>query len=233
MWIEIDLDGIKTEGIPLKGTGTTCAQERLPTPAKYGCAAILAAVIAVAYRLEVTAGMPSTTGNGAPGSRSWRTGAIRNANTTRRNARPLAADGASQDHRPILAVILGMGVDGGVVVGGQLRAGHPHITGERRHNTREDDDPPGPCGRRGCIGTRPSGPGLAADHHTHGGHSPAATTTHSRVVCTHPGQALAAVATRAFTGDCVTPLVAAVRGPSSGVREAACLGDESPWPETD
>lgn len=300
MRIGIDLGGTKTEGILLDAAGVVCARERLPTPADRGYEAIIETIVALILRLETVAGCPCTVGIGAPGSLSHRTATIKNANTTALNGRPLGADlarllrrpvrlendanclalseatdGAGYGHRVVFAVILGTGVGGGIVVDGQLWTGCQHIAGEWGHNRLEADGPPCYCGRRGCIETLLSGPGLAADYGRHGGSpavtaaavtaaaaegEPAATAALQRF-CARLGQALAmvvnildpdiivvggglsaisdiyttgrrALAAAAFTDDCITPLVAAAHGPSSGVRGAAHLWDATPPSET-
>ncbi|MBI3298800.1 MAG: ROK family protein [Elusimicrobia bacterium] len=77
-----------------------------------------------------------------------------------------AADGAAAGRRTVFGVILGTGVGGGLVVDGKLVTGPNHIQGEWGHNPLpwpEDDERPGPecyCGRRGCVETFLSGPGL-------------------------------------------------------------------------
>jgi fructokinase len=81
-----------------------------------------------------------------------------------------AADGAGAQAQTVFGVILGTGVGGGIVVRGQLLVGANAIAGEWGHMPlplAEGDDLPFPacyCGRRGCIETYLSGPGLAADH---------------------------------------------------------------------
>lgn len=81
-----------------------------------------------------------------------------------------ATDGAAQGAAVVFGVILGTGVGGGVVVGGRLLEGRNGIAGEWGHSPcprLPGDVEPGPacyCGRRGCIETWLSGPGLAADH---------------------------------------------------------------------
>ncbi len=80
-----------------------------------------------------------------------------------------AIDGAAAGARVVFGVILGTGVGGGLVVDGRPLIGANAIAGEWGHNPLpwpEDDERPGPpcyCGRRGCIETFLSGPGLAAD----------------------------------------------------------------------
>lgn len=82
-----------------------------------------------------------------------------------------ATDGAGCDADVVFGVILGTGVGGGLVVRGELVDGPNGIAGEWGHNPLpwpEDAERPGPecfCGRRGCIETWLSGPGLVRDHH--------------------------------------------------------------------
>ncbi len=81
-----------------------------------------------------------------------------------------AADGAAAGASCVFGAILGTGVGGGVVVSGRILSGPNAITGEWGHNPLPwpaDDERPGPscyCGKRGCIETFLSGPGLARDY---------------------------------------------------------------------
>ncbi len=81
-----------------------------------------------------------------------------------------ALDGAAAGAETAFCAILGTGVGGGVVVRGRLLSGPNAIAGEWGHSPLpwpRDDERPGPlcyCGKRGCIETFVSGPGLARDH---------------------------------------------------------------------
>jgi fructokinase len=81
-----------------------------------------------------------------------------------------ATDGAAAGRSPVFGVIIGTGTGGGVVVEGRALSGPNAIAGEWGHNPLpwpEPDELPGPacyCGRRGCIETWVSGPGLAAEY---------------------------------------------------------------------
>jgi fructokinase len=81
-----------------------------------------------------------------------------------------AVDGAGAGARTVFGVILGTGVGGGIVVDGHALVGANAIAGEWGHNPLPwpaRDEHPGPacfCGRRGCLETFVSGPGLARDH---------------------------------------------------------------------
>ena len=142
---------------------------------------------------------------GMPGTISPATGLVKNANSTWLNGRPFhedlaaalgrplrlandancfaiseATDGAGAGAAIVFGVILGTGVGGGIVIGGQLLGGADAIAGEWGHNPLpwpRDDERPGPacyCGRAGCIETWLSGPGLSRDHAAHGGEEMAA-----------------------------------------------------------
>ncbi|THF62019.1 ROK family protein [Pseudothauera rhizosphaerae] len=86
-----------------------------------------------------------------------------------------AADGAGAGAAVVFGVILGTGVGGGIVVHGRLLTGANGIAGEWGHSPLplpQPEDLPLPacyCGRRGCVETYLSGPGLTADHVRHGG----------------------------------------------------------------
>jgi fructokinase len=81
-----------------------------------------------------------------------------------------ATDGAGAGADCVFGVILGTGVGGGLVVHGRVLVGPNGIAGEWGHNPLpwpDDGERPGPdcyCGKRGCIESFLSGPGLANDH---------------------------------------------------------------------
>lgn len=105
---------------------------------------------------------------------------VRLANDANCLALSEAADGAAEGAGIVFAVIIGTGVGGGIVVNGHLLQGANLIAGEWGHNPLPHDDPilldpaggearsypPSRCycGRTGCIETRLSGPGMAAEH---------------------------------------------------------------------
>ncbi len=81
-----------------------------------------------------------------------------------------ATDGAGAGADVVFGVIVGTGTGAGIVVRGRLLSGPNGIAGEWGHNPLpwpEDFELPGPacwCGKRGCIETYLSGPGMGADH---------------------------------------------------------------------
>lgn len=90
-----------------------------------------------------------------------------------------ASDGAAAGLPVVFGVILGTGVGAGIVVNGRLLQGPNAIAGEWGHNPLpwpQADELPGPecyCGKRGCIETFLSGPGLARDFLQQSGQSQA------------------------------------------------------------
>ncbi|MEO8102966.1 MAG: ROK family protein [Betaproteobacteria bacterium] len=102
---------------------------------------------------------------------------IRVANDANCFALSEATDGAAAGAACVFGVILGTGVGGGIVIEGKLLTGANAIAGEWGHNPLpvyatptapftpgQADERPGHecyCGRRGCIETWLSGPGLA------------------------------------------------------------------------
>ena len=120
---------------------------------------------------------------------------VRLANDANCFALSEASDGAAAGVAVVFGVILGTGVGGGIVVHGRVLDGVNGIAGEWGHNPLQglclvggsdglhpglfpdgvgslreevflcEEEPLCYCGRRGCVETYLSGPGLAADHH--------------------------------------------------------------------
>lgn len=94
---------------------------------------------------------------------------VRLANDANCFALSEATDGAGAGAGIVFGVILGTGCGGGIVIGGRLVEGPRGISGEWGHTPlpwMSADEAPGPlcwCGRRGCMETLVSGPGLAHD----------------------------------------------------------------------
>ncbi|MEN6587345.1 MAG: ROK family protein [Sulfuricella sp.] len=81
-----------------------------------------------------------------------------------------ATDGAAAGAAVVFGVIIGTGTGAGIVVDGKVLTGANGIAGEWGHNPlpwAEAQELPGPqcyCGRRGCIETFLSGPGMVKLH---------------------------------------------------------------------
>jgi fructokinase len=86
-----------------------------------------------------------------------------------------ATDGAAAGAGVVFGAILGTGVGAGVVVRGEVLTGANAIAGEWGHNPlpwADENDHPARrcyCGKRGCLETYLSGPGLVADHESRTG----------------------------------------------------------------
>ena len=197
--IGIDLGGTKIAAIVLDASGAVQWESRIATPRHdydRTIAAmadlVAAAEQAVGGRCTVGVGIPGTTspvtGLIKNANSTWLIGralqrdlearlarVVRMANDANCFAVSEAADGAAAGAEVVFGVILGTGTGAGVVVRGEVITGVNAIAGEWGHNPLpwpEADETPGPecyCGRRGCIETFLSGPGLAGDFARRGG----------------------------------------------------------------
>ena len=194
MRIGVDVGGTKIEVIALDDGGRALLRRRVPTPVGDYEATLDAVVGLVrgaeaelGLQGSVGVGAPGSvsrlTGRVKNSNSTVLNGRTLREDLASRLGRPVrlandadcfalseATDGAAAGRAVVFGVILGTGVGGGIVVRGRLLAGPNAIAGEWGHNplaaTREDERP-GPacyCGRRGCVKTWLSGPGLAADY---------------------------------------------------------------------
>jgi fructokinase len=191
--IGIDLGGTKIEAIALGAAGQTLARRRIDTPRDdyAGTLAAIAALVAAlegetGARGSVGVGTPGAlspfTGRMRNANSTWLNHQALDLDLAQALGRPVrlandadcfalseATDGAGAGARSVFGVIIGTGTGGGVAIDGRLLAGPNRIAGEWGHNPLpwpKPDEIPGPecyCGKRGCIETFASGPGLAAD----------------------------------------------------------------------
>jgi fructokinase len=191
--IGIDLGGTKIEGAVLTPAGELRCRRRVPTPrddyeATLDCIAGLVDVLRRSAPCEARIGV-GTPGAISPfdgrlrnANSIWLSGRTLETDLAQRLGRPVrtandadcfalseATAGAAAGAASVFGVIIGTGTGGGIVVHGRLLQGPNAIAGEWGHNPLPwptQDELPGPacyCGRRGCIETFCSGPGLAAD----------------------------------------------------------------------
>ncbi|MEO6032103.1 MAG: ROK family protein [Burkholderiaceae bacterium] len=195
--IGVDLGGTKIEAIVLDTQGASLWRERVATPAgDYGGTLTAIAQLVRRAETErglrlapVGVGTPgsltraglirnanSTCLNGRALGRDLECvlgRAVRIANDANCLALSEAGDGAAAGADVVFAAILGTGVGGGIVAHGRLLTGANGLAGEWGHNPlpwSDAADAPAPgcyCGRRGCIESWLSGPGLARDHARH------------------------------------------------------------------
>jgi fructokinase len=192
--IGLDLGGSKIEGILLSPGAAELARYRIATPRNDYAATIAAIVDLTSrlmqgitadatFGIAVPGSISPHTGLMQNANSTWLNGRsfdrdlaaalatpVRLANDANCFALSEAIDGAAENARIVFGVILGTGCGGGVVVDGRLLDGPRGIGGEWGHNSlpwSTPDEYPGPscwCGRKGCLETWVSGPGLAADH---------------------------------------------------------------------
>jgi fructokinase len=191
--IGIDFGGTKIEAAALNEQGDFLTRLREPNPGSYDAA--LATIHTLVDRIEADFGRAQSVGIGVPGSISPSTGVMRNANTVWLNGRNFRSDvsrvlqrdvrvandanclavsevidGAALDSRIAVAVILGTGCGGALVINGQLIEGANGIAGELGHmslpwpRADELDAPACWCGQRGCNELWVSGSGLQRDY---------------------------------------------------------------------
>ena len=187
----VDLGGTKTEIVVLDRGDQVVYRHRVATPA-HDYDQILQMVATEVERAELELEGQASIGIGTPGALSPHSGVLRNSNTVVMNGRAFREDiearlqreiriendancfalsearnGAGQGYPVVFGVIIGTGTGGGIVVDGKLVNGPHSISGEWGHNPLpwhrpQDGDPPCYCGKRACIETFLSGPGLAA-----------------------------------------------------------------------
>jgi len=152
----VDLGGTKTEIVALRADGGVALRRRIATPKDYD--SLLRALADLVRGADSEAGTRGSVGMAIPGSESFGTDRIKNANTTYLNGKPLrrdlesilerpvrlandancfalseASDGAAKGAGTVFGVIAGTGVGGGVVVGGTVLGGAHGIGGEWGH----------------------------------------------------------------------------------------------------
>lgn len=186
--IGVDLGGTKIEAIALEGSREVY-RKRIASP-RGDYAGTLAAIEGLVNEIgqgSVGVGIPGAlsrvTGLVKNANSTWLIGKplkqdleallgrpVRIENDANCFALSEATDGAGKGAAVVFGVILGTGVGGGIVVHGEALSGPNAIAGEWGHNplpAPTPDDLPLPacyCGRKGCIETYLSGPGLSRDY---------------------------------------------------------------------
>ncbi len=192
--IGIDLGGTKIEGIALSNTGEELFRHRIATPQGDYTATLqsinnLVGLIEKTIGESASIGI-ATPGALSPASGLMRNAnsvclngkpllddlqqhlgrEIRLANDANCFALSEAVDGAAKAADVVFGVIIGTGTGAGIVINKKVLTGSNAIAGEWGHNPLpwpQDGELPGRpcyCGKRGCIETWLSGPGMAADH---------------------------------------------------------------------
>src|SRR5258708_7564954 len=149
----IDLGGTKTEIMALAQDGSVALRRRIATPKDYD--SLIGAISELVADAETELGARGSIGMAIPGSESFGSNLIKNANTTYLNGKPLrldlekslgrpvrlandancfalseASDGSAVGAGTVFGVIAGTGVGGGVVVDGKVLGGAHGIGGD-------------------------------------------------------------------------------------------------------
>jgi fructokinase len=199
MRIGVDLGGTKIEAVVLAPDGTEPFRKRVATPrGDYaGTLAAMAGLVGEAGVVAgagapVGVGIPGmvspATGLVKNANSNWLIGKPLDRDLAEALGRPVrlmndancfalseAADGAGAGHRVVFGVIVGTGTGGGIVVDGKVLTGPNAIAGEWGHCPLpwpEEMDAPAPlcwCGKRGCVETYLSGPGLEREYERRSG----------------------------------------------------------------
>jgi fructokinase len=192
--IGIDLGGSKTEIAAFDSNGVQLLRRREPTPSgDYGATLALIARFVddtektLGAKATVGIGTPGALSPSTHRMRNSNSTCLNNqlvhedlqrvlarevrlANDANCFALSEARDGAAAGTTSVFGVILGTGVGGGIVIDGRVLDGLNAIAGEWGHNPLpwpRDDERPGTlcyCGKRGCIETFLSGPGMVRDY---------------------------------------------------------------------
>lgn len=200
MLIGIDFGGTKVEGLMMEPDGREIMRYRRPTP-RGDYAGSVQVIKDIVEHLQAETGMTGdSVGVGIPGSVSPVTGRVRNGNTTWINGQTLDADlasalgkpvcvandanclalseahdGAAKGAKSVLAIILGTGIGGGLVVDGKIVSGANGIASEIGHIPQPlgADDPGNDdvcfCGQPHCLETYLAGPSLMRQYARAGG----------------------------------------------------------------
>jgi len=190
----VDVGGTKIEVIALSPNGDVLDRKRVATPRDMyaGTVRVINDLVRAmecrsGHSGTVGVGIPGTvsksTGLVKNANSTWLIGKpfdkdlaealerpVRIANDANCFALSEATDGAGRHASVVFGVIIGTGTGGGLVINGEVITGPNAIAGEWGHNPLpwpEEGEFPGPecyCGKRGCIETFLSGPGLARDH---------------------------------------------------------------------
>jgi len=193
MHLGVDLGGTKIEIIAMDSKSSTLLRERCPTP-QGDYSKTLDSICQLVHQAEQKLNKTGTLGIGIPGCISAETGLVKNANSTCLIGKPLkedlekrlqrsiniandadcfvlseAIDGAAAQYNNVFGIILGTGVGGGIVINKHIINGPNSITGEWGHNalpwlTESDSVTPCYCGKKGCIETFLSGPGMSKQY---------------------------------------------------------------------
>lgn len=202
--IGIDLGGTKTESVLLRDGSQEIFRRRISTPAIDGYEAIVettAELIRETRKRLPDDAKLSGVGIGIPGMSDPESGLIRNANTTCLIGRPFRADleerlqlpvylendancftlaecrlGAARGRECVFGVIMGTGCGGGILIGNAIHTGLNGIAGEWGHMAIDPRGVPCYCGKRGCVETKISGPGVEAAYRRSAGVSSPALT---------------------------------------------------------
>jgi fructokinase len=171
--VGVDMGGTKIEFIALDRAGRELHRHRIETP-RFDYDATVRTIKGHVEQIERDLGQKATVGVGIPGTVSFQTGLVKNANSTWLIGKPFdrdlsaalgrpvrcandanclaiseATDGAGAGKHVVFAVILGTGCGGGIAIDARVHTGRNAVAGEWGHNplpwARADEIPGARC----------------------------------------------------------------------------------------
>jgi glucokinase len=191
--VGVDLGGTKIHTVVATPTGDVLGEERVPTLAVDGPAAVLERLTGSIRTALERAGLTSNEiggiGISSPGPCDPFRGIVTNAPNLpgwidvpiveivrERMGVPVLLEndanaaafgelryGAGRGFKHLLYVTLGTGIGGGIIIDGKIYEGASGAAGEVGHITLVEDGPLCNCGSRGCLEALASGPAMARD----------------------------------------------------------------------
>ncbi|MBL0690721.1 MAG: ROK family protein [SAR324 cluster bacterium] len=184
--IGIDLGGSKIEVVAINDNPKNILfTKRIPTHKEKGYPHIIKSIKLLYRQASKAINESAPLGIGIPGSISLQTGLVRNANLQILNDQPLKKDieialgmkvsisndanclglsecyfGSARNYRTVLAIIMGTGMGGAVIIDNQLVVGLNGIAGEIGHLSIDSKGKQCWCGNKGCMELYLSGTGL-------------------------------------------------------------------------
>lgn len=176
--------------LPSLHNTTPIIRNRVDTEGHKGYPHIVSQITKLVEQMKQETGLtPSSIGFGTPGVLDPILHTMKNCNSTALNGQPLKKDlettlgipvelandancfalaethwgivkQKTPDAKLVFGIIMGTGVGGGIVFNGRVWGGKHGIAGEWGHNFLDDSGGDCYCGKRGCVETILSGPGL-------------------------------------------------------------------------
>lgn len=183
----VDLGGTKIQIVKLEEDGNVLEKVKIPTEAGRGADAVIASIADSVEKLFDKQEPPQGLGLGVAGQVEKSTGSVLFAPNLKWTNVPLAKTlkerlgfpifatndvraatigelsfGAGKDAKDLLAIFVGTGIGGAIVINGRIVSGPENTAGEIGHMIVDINGPPCTCGSRGCLEAIAAGWGMEA-----------------------------------------------------------------------